>query len=84
MANNTLEKRIHLFHEITSFFLSSFLTKNCFFLIFFSINLRFRLFPLDPLTFMSDQDRISPYYIYKKSCRQVMRIKKNINYGITS
>ena len=35
------------------------------------------------LTPVSDQDRISPYYIYKISCRQVMRIKKNINYGIT-
>ena len=25
---------------------------------------------------VSDQDKISPYYIYKISCRQVMRIKK--------
>ena len=33
---------------------------------------------------MSDQDRVSPYYIYTISCRQVMRIKKNINYGITN
>ena len=32
---------------------------------------------------MSDQERISPHYIYTISCRQVMRIKKNINYGIT-
>ena len=32
---------------------------------------------------MSDQDRISPYYIYTMSCKQVMRIKKNIDYGIT-
>ena len=39
---------------------------------------------LNPLTPMSDQDRISPYYIYTISCRQVMRIKKNINYGITN
>ena len=39
---------------------------------------------LNPLTPMSDQDRISPYYIYTVSCRQVMRIKKNINYGITN
>ena len=38
------------------------------------------LYPLPPV---SDQDRISPYYIYAISCRQVMRIKKNINYGIT-
>ena len=38
---------------------------------------------LYPLTPVSDQDRISPYYIYAISCRQVMRIKKNINYGIT-
>ena len=33
---------------------------------------------------MSDQDRVSSYYIYTISCRQVMRIKKNINYGITN
>ena len=33
---------------------------------------------------MSDQDRISLYYIYTISCRQVMRMKKNINYGITN
>ena len=39
---------------------------------------------LNPLTPMSDQDRISSYYIYTISCRQVMRIKKNINYGITN
>ena len=32
---------------------------------------------------MSDQDRISPYYIYTMSCKQVMRIKKDINYEIT-
>ena len=31
---------------------------------------------VNPLTTMSDQDRISPYYIYTISCRQVMRIKK--------
>ena len=39
---------------------------------------------LNPLTPVSDQDRISPYCIYTISCRQVMRIKKNINYGITN
>ena len=33
---------------------------------------------------MSDQDRISPYHIYTISCRQVMRIKKNIHYTITN
>ena len=33
---------------------------------------------------MSDQERISPHYdIYTISCRHVMRIKKNINLGIT-
>ena len=32
------------------------------------------------LTPMSDQDRISPYNINTISSRQVMRIKKNINY----
>ena len=31
---------------------------------------------INPLTLMSDQERISPYYIYKIPCRQVMRIKK--------
>ena len=31
---------------------------------------------VNPLTPMSDQDRISPYYIYTISCRQVMRIEK--------
>ena len=29
---------------------------------------------IHPLTPVSDQDRISPYYIYAISCRQVMRI----------
>ena len=33
----------------------------------------------NPLTPMSDQDRISPYNINTISSRQVMRIKKNIN-----
>ena len=32
---------------------------------------------------MSDQDRISPYSIQVISCRQVIRIRKNINYRIT-
>ena len=31
---------------------------------------------------MSDQDRISPYNINTMLSRQVMRIKKNIIYGI--
>ena len=34
---------------------------------------------LNPLTPMSDQDRISPYNINTISSRQVMRIKKSIN-----
>ena len=38
----------------------------------------------NPLTPMSDQDRISPNNISTISSRQVMRIKKNINIGITS
>ena len=38
----------------------------------------------NPLTPMSDQDRISPYNINTISTRQVMRIKKNINLGIIS
>ena len=39
---------------------------------------------LNPLIPMSDQDRISPYNINTISGRQVMRIKKNINWGNTS
>ena len=31
-----------------------------------------------------DRDRIPPYDIYTISGKQVMRIKKNINYGITN
>ena len=31
---------------------------------------------INPLTLISDQDRISPNYIYKIPCRQVMRTKK--------
>ena len=38
---------------------------------------------LKRLTPMIDQDRISPYNINKILGRQVMRIKKNINCGIT-
>ena len=39
---------------------------------------------INPLTHMSDQDSISLHYINIVSSRQVMRIKKNINYGITN
>ena len=39
-------------------------------------------FGLSPLTPMSDQDRISPYNINKISTRQVMKIKKNVYFGI--
>ena len=39
---------------------------------------------INPLTPVGDQDRISPYYINTISCRQVMRLKKNINDGITN
>ena len=38
----------------------------------------------NPLAPMSDQDRISPYNINTISSRQVMRIKKNIDQGISS
>ena len=38
----------------------------------------------NPLTLVRDQNRIPPYYIYTISRRQVMRIKKNINYGTTN
>ena len=34
---------------------------------------------VNPLTPISDQERISPYYIKTISSRQVMRIKKNIS-----
>ena len=37
------------------------------------------IFFFEPLTPMSDQDRISPYSVNTISSRQVMRIKKNIN-----
>ena len=39
---------------------------------------------VNPLTPMSDQDRISPDNKYTISSRQVTRIKKNINKGIIS
>ena len=39
---------------------------------------------VNPLTAMSDQDRISRYNINTISGRQVMRIKKNITLGIIS
>ena len=38
----------------------------------------------NPFTPTSDQDRISPNNINTISSRQVMRIEKNINYGIIS
>ena len=38
----------------------------------------------DPLTPMSDQDRISPHNFHTISCRKVMRIERNINQGIIS
>ena len=38
----------------------------------------------NPLIPVSDQDRISPYYIYTILCRQVMRIKKNVNNRIAN
>ena len=37
---------------------------------------------INPFTPTSDQERISPYNINTISSRQVMRIEKNINYGI--
>ena len=39
---------------------------------------------INPLTPVSDQDRISPYNINTISTREVMRIQKNINLGLTS
>ena len=39
---------------------------------------------INPLTPMSDRDRISPYSIGIMSSRQVVRIKKYINLGIIS
>ena len=38
---------------------------------------------LNPSTPMSDQDRISPHNINTISTKQVIRIKKNINLGIS-
>ena len=40
--------------------------------------------PINPFTPTSDQDRISPYNNDTISSRQVMRIEKNISYGIIS
>ena len=39
---------------------------------------------LSPFTPVSDQDKISPYNINTMSSRQVMRINKNINWGMHS
>ena len=39
---------------------------------------------VNPSTPMSDQDRTCPHNIHTISSRQVMRIKRNINYGISS
>ena len=39
---------------------------------------------INPLTPMRDQDRISSYNINTISSGQVMRIKKNISWGIIS
>ena len=39
-------------------------------------------FVLSPLSLTSDQDRISPYTINTIASRQVVRIKKNTNWGI--
>ena len=39
---------------------------------------------VNPLPPMSDQDRNFPYNINTILSRQVMRIKKNINYGIAN
>ena len=47
-------------------------------------NYRYMLVALDPFTPTSEQDRISPYNINTISCRQVMRIEKNVNHGIIS
>ena len=38
----------------------------------------------NPFTPTSDRERISPYNINTISSRQVMRIEKNMNYGIFS
>ena len=43
-----------------------------------------QLLQFDPLTPMSDQDRISPYSINTISTRQVIKIQKDINLGIVS
>ena len=43
-----------------------------------------KVYALNPFTPMNDQDRISPYNIDRVSGSQVMRMKKNINYGIIS
>ena len=52
------------------------------FLIIISLKREIRL--INPLTPVSDQDRISPNNINTKSIKQVMRITKNINQVIRS
>ena len=55
-------------------------------LIFRSVNYTFNVWEIaiNPLTPMSDQDRISPFKINALPSKQVIRIRKNINKGITS
>ena len=43
-----------------------------------------QIIPINPLTPMSDQNRISPNNINTISSRQVVRIKENINVRIIS
>ena len=47
--------------------------------IFVVLGMQHQLMPLNFLTAISDQDRISPYNINTISSRQVMRIKRIIN-----
>ena len=44
---------------------------------------RYQFF-FNPLTLMSDQDRISPYNIHPMSTRRVIRIKKKYQFGVIS
>ena len=44
----------------------------------------FQFYPDNPSTPIRDQERTSPHNIHTISIRQVMRIKRNINWGIIS
>ena len=69
-----LEDEFNIGYEISLQILREMNKKMCRFHALFHV--------FNPFTPTSDQDRTSPYNINTISCRQVMRIKKNINQRI--